>query len=272
MFLQDINEIKIASSILKISTGEVMAYLPHLQNLPPQKIAKLNEKLEQYRKGYPLDYLIGYIELFGMNFRLNKHTLIPRPESIDWINNLLNPGNQDQSIKFQKPTNLLLDIGCGCGLIGLSLAKQFNRVILSDISKSALKIAKENAEFNKIKNVEFHYSNLLENRDLIKKLEQIPYTLIANLPYVPTKDLKNVDANKVQFEPKKAIFSGKDGLYLYKKLIAQLKAIPANRPSEIILELDPRNIQKAEEILKELYPNTIIWKDNYGKQRLLQAW
>lgn len=272
MLLQDINEIKIASNILKISTGEVVAYLSNLQNLSPRKIAKLNEKLELFRSGYPLDYIIGYVELFGMKFAVNKSTLIPRPETIDWLDDLSISTNQSKTIKFQKPTNLLLDLGCGCGIIGLSLTKYFNRVILSDISKSALKITKKNAEINNIKNAEFYFSSLLENHDLKKKIENVPYTLIANLPYVPTGDLKNVDANKVQFEPKKAIFSGKDGLYLFKKLIEQLQATSAHKPSEIILELDPRNIRVAEEILKEVYQNTIIWPDNYGKQRLLQAW
>jgi release factor glutamine methyltransferase len=270
--LKDINEIKIAATILNINSGEVVAYLSNHKNLPPKKISKLNEKLELFRSGYPLDYIIGYVELFGIKFKVNKNTLIPRPETIDWLNDLLSPAHRTNTIKFQKPTNFLLDIGCGCGLIGLSLASLFNKVLLTDLSKSALRIAKENAEYNIIKNVEFYCSNLLENQDLKKKIENLPYTLIANLPYVPTADLKNVDANNLHFEPKKAIFSGKDGLYLFKKLIKQLKVAPTYKPSEIILELDPRNIQAAEVILKELYQNTIIWPDNYGKQRLLQAW
>jgi release factor glutamine methyltransferase len=272
LILKDINEVKIAAAILKINSGEVLSILSNQTNLTPKKIEKLNQKLELFRSGYPLDYIIGYVELSGMKFVVNKFTLIPRPETIDWIDDLTTPTNKVRSIKFQKPTNLLLDVGCGCGLIGLSLAPLFNKVILTDVSKSALKISKENAEFNNIKNVEFYCSNLLENQDLKKKIENLPYTLIANLPYVPTKDLKNVDANNVQFEPKKAIFSGKDGLYLFKKLIITIKNHPTIKPSEIILELDPRNIQEAEDILKKLYQNTFIWHDNYGKQRILQAW
>lgn len=304
LILKNLNELKIAANSLKCTVQEVYNLLQTMETQGNSssdtssskklriKLNKLEILLEKYRNGYPLDYILREVNLLNHNLKLrvNKNVLIPRPETIEWLEalnknwkyeakdnrQLTQHSDEPRPIGeltiYNQDLSTVIDLGCGCGLIGLFIAKLFSTVVATDVSKLALKIAIYNADQNKIGNIQFYQSNLLDNQNLTKKLIQKPYILIANLPYVPTIDQEFVNANNLQYEPKKAIFSGKSGLNLFNRLLVEIKLNLKLKPVEIILELDPRNILQAQKSLQEFYPNTAVFTDSLNNLRVLQAW
>ena len=200
---------------------------------------------------------------------------------------------------------ILVEIGCGSGLICLSLSPYFERIIAIDKSVKALKIARKNAILNKIKNVKFIKADLLDFD--LSFLCGKNWTLVANLPYLPIEDLTIALENKVNFEPKVALYSGENGLNCFEKLVKILNKIQKKKlknkfqlksqssqkiensqnllasnspkfwqnmelPSEIWLELDPRNIELAKKHINlklEGFYQTQILKDYNNLERVL---
>ena len=169
--------------------------------------------------------------------------------------------------------NLLVDLGCGSGIIGLYLANFFEQIFAVDISPKALEIAKENATVNGINNIKFFLSDGLSDELLKNKITYFcnnytDWTLVANLPYVPISDKINEAEHKTQYEPDLAIYSGNDGLDLFRKVLVELESFET-KPAQIIFELDPRNIRIASELLEKINYATNIWIDSGGFERVL---
>ena len=156
------------------------------------------EILDRLNKKEPSAYIIGHIQFAGMTIKVNPNVLIPRMETEELVLNLC------ETIDFSNKK--ILDLCCGSGCIGLSIAKRFpsSTVILSDISKEAINVAEENKRINDINNATFVVSDFLES---IK--DKFDY-IISNPPYIPegTK-------TETSYEPDLALFSGIDGLDSY---------------------------------------------------------
>jgi release factor glutamine methyltransferase len=233
-------------------------------SLNDEQKSEYESKKSLLAQGYPLDYLLGKVKFLEQSFIITPDVLIPRPETEDWIFGLQ---HKFSNPKYQEYA--LVDIGCGSGVIGLSLAKCFKKVILSDISKEALLVAKQNSEQLNIQNTEFIQSDLLQFV-LENKVDLVDWILIANLPYVPTADKQFSKENNISFEPEVAIFSGVDGLDLYRQLVKQLEIIQL-KPEKCFFELDPRNVNPAKSLLHQLYPVVEISKDQAGLERFLSS-
>ena len=155
----------------------------------------------------------------------------------------------------------ILDIGCGCGNIAITFAHklQNTKIIASDVSKHALNMAKKNAKLNNVYNkIEFIKSDLLKNiKD--KKIDII----VANLPYI-----KN-DYKTIKYEPRKALYSSKDGLGHYKKLLYQIIELKFN-PIYIFFEIEPSQVETLTNFTKKLFkkPTIEIKKDLNGFDRV----
>ncbi len=286
------------------------------KSLNAEQNVLLQGQIKMLKSGYPLDYLLGEIEILGLKLKLNRNVLIPRPETEEWLlefknlakvskntvilNSFQNP--QQSTTKLEKNKNsLLIDLGCGCGVIGLYLSRFYEQVICVDISSQALEIAKENIELNNINNIELFLSDGLSDSELKGKIEffcentltqaendfyRLPldkglshsdwgysfdkksWTLVANLPYLPIQDKDKQNEHNVKYEPDLALYSGEDGLDLFKKVLCQLEDFET-KPQQVVFELDPRNIQKAKNLLENLDYQTNIWSDSGGFERVL---
>jgi release factor glutamine methyltransferase len=233
---------------------------------------------EKVKKGYPLDYIIGKIEFAGKSFSLEKGVLIPREETEEWVQNLISKINKNPE-KYSDM--ILIDLGCGSGVIGISLASYFKRVYLVDNDPKALEATKRNIKRLGQENCYCIEGDIEEYYSLLSKISEAEkdnsvnqeFLLVANLPYVPSTDRKNNVENKVKYEPEKAIYSGKNGLYLFDKLFVQLfsQYNYFKKPfyAQVWFELDPRNIEEARESLKKIYPITRIIHDSNGRKRVL---
>lgn len=232
--------------------------------------AKKFLKLVAFRKkGWPVAYLTGKKEFFGLNFFVNKNVLIPRPETETLVELILEYSQNVRPHKSGVSRALkILDIGTGSGCIIISLAKHlynlspttYNLFYASDVSKKALAVAKRNARHHKVR-ITFKRGDLLEpwkNRrfDII----------VANLPYLP-----RVEDPSTKFEPKKALVAKKQGLELIEKLFDQIrKSVPIRTSVKyIFLEIDPRQATKIKNLARRYLPGykTKIYKDLSGKNR-----
>ena len=253
---------------LKISKEQL--YTHPKTKLSIGQSTKINSLIKARLKGTPIAYIIGYKEFYGLHFIVNKHTLIPRPETeliIDEIK-LLNP---------QSPSTII-DIGTGSGCIIITLVKilysQNIQFIATDISKNALKIAEQNSILHKLNNtIQFKEGNLLDpiiNPPSSSLNSSIIIT--ANLPYLTPTQVKN--SPSIQLEPKTALISGKNGLDHYRELFKQINQLIITKNTSsfsIFCEIDPTQAQIIKDLANTQLPaNSLkIKKDLSGLNRLL---
>lgn len=208
---------------------------------------------------YPTAYILGYKEFYGLKFKVNKHVLVPRPETELLVEATLRV--VDPKGRFN-----IVELGTGSGCIAISLIKNgINNITATDISKKALKIAKQNAKLHQVeKKITFLLGNLLEPiKD--RKID----ILVTNLPYLANGYKKE---SSIKHEPKIALYSGVGGLDLYKELFQQISKLKYH-PSYILIELDPKNdqVQILSNYIKEIFPNSQVEtkKDLQGLDRII---
>ena len=196
----------ILSNIMDVSR-EFLIINSHM-NISEKVIKKFNNKITRRVKKEPIAYIVGKKEFWKDDFSVNYSTLIPRPETELLIYKI---------IKFFKYKRVnILDIGTGSGCILLSILKElpFSNGIGIDISAKAIKIAKENAEkMNLTFKSNFKVFNI--NDFKLGKYDLI----VSNPPYIPTRDIKKLSADIINYEPFNALNGGQDGLDVIKKII-----------------------------------------------------
>ncbi|MXR10482.1 peptide chain release factor N(5)-glutamine methyltransferase [Mesomycoplasma hyopneumoniae] len=209
----------------------------------PLKISKLeNLKLEL---DYPIQKIIGFIEMEGVKIFLDQKVFIPRYETQELILKIK---------KVIKKGDLVLDLCSGSGFIGLALAKFINaKITLADISDEAILQAKLNAKYN---NLEL---NIIKS-DLFANIPEQKFNIIvANPPYLKEEKLANSVLN---FEPKTALFAWPEPFSFYEKILKKIDNFLAD-DGWIFFEID----YNSQDFFKKNYPDFIIEKDINGKTR-----
>jgi len=215
------------------------------------QIGKIRSFIHRRAKHEPLAYILGYKEFYGLTFKVTPDTLIPRPETELLV---------EEVLKLKLKNKNIFDVGTGSGNIIISLAKNIstkNNFIGIDISVETLKIAKQNAKANQVsEKIKFIHGNLL---DKIKNLDNS--IIIANLPYL-SKEIYNTTAPNVKkYEPKSALYSPKEGLAHYRKLLQQvaiLRSTMRDARCAIFLEISPEQKTKLPKIIKTYLPKAKI--------------
>ncbi len=241
---------------------------------------KFHAALANLKNEYPIQYIIGETEFYGLLFKVDKNVLIPRPETeelVDWIigkakSEKLEVRSKKLEVKNQNDNKFrlkILDIGTGSGCISIALAKNLpdSEVWAIDISEKALIVAKKNAEFNNVK-INFLQSDILKCKKLITKFDII----VSNPPYVRELEKKQMQNNVVKYEPQEALFvKNKDPLQFYKK-IAELAKTGLNKNGKLYFEINQEFSAETIELLEEKgFMNTEIKKDIYGADRMIKA-
>ena len=150
----------------------------------------------------------------GIDFKVNENTLIPRQDTEALVETVLEEAKVYRK-ESGKKTLKILDMCTGSGCIGISVGKLLDNVHITavDISKEALKVAKENAIINNLNNIKFIES------DLFDKLNEEKYDIIvSNPPYIRTSDIYELMEEVRNFEPMSALDGEADGLLFYKKI------------------------------------------------------
>lgn len=164
------------------------------------------EIIEKRKQNYPLQYILGKWEFYGLELFVDESALIPRFETEILV---------DEILKLDCKKDKILDIGCGSGAISLALADNLKKsyVYGIDINKEAIKLSNKNKEKLNLKNVDFFESDIFSN---IK--EKNFDIIVSNPPYIDEIDMKTLE-KELSFEPQNALYGGKDGLFFYKKII-----------------------------------------------------
>ncbi|MGL4399465.1 MAG: peptide chain release factor N(5)-glutamine methyltransferase [Luteolibacter sp.] len=211
-------------------------YLQFDRPLEESDLSPLRETLKKRGEGIPIQHLLGKVWFHKHEFKTDARALIPRPETeelAEWI------------LKWELPENQhILDMGCGSGVLGLTLAaaRPGWQVTLADVSPDALDLARENAASLEIPNSAFISSDLFSA--IATKFDGI----VANLPYVPESDRATL-AREVMHDPALALFSGPDGLDLIRRFIPE--AMHYLKPGGwLVLEIGHDQASQVAEILK----------------------
>ncbi len=204
-------------------------------------------------QGEPIAYLIGEKEFWSLNFKVNKHTLIPRPETETLIEIAL------PLLKKYEHANIL-DLATGSGIIALTLASEFKKtkILASDISEKTLDVAHENKRLHGCDNVEFIKSNWFSN------IKAQKYNLIiSNPPYIASSD-PHLASGDLRFEPRYALASGNDGLDAIKVICQESSRYLADK-AYLLLEHGYDQQQAVIDLFKH-YGYTNIKAFNDSKQ------
>jgi release factor glutamine methyltransferase len=197
-----------------LNKSKVDLYLNKDRILTSDEIEKFNQSIKERISGRPVQYIMGTVEFFGLQFKVDERVLIPRPETETLVEVVM-----EQLANKENPK--IIDLGTGSGAIAISLAKSLKSpfIYATDVSKEALKVAKENALRNKVESqIEFFCGDLFEplkNKNLKGQIDCV----VSNPPYVSKEEFENLPKEVKDYEPVIALESEKDGLFFHKKII-----------------------------------------------------
>ncbi len=227
-------------------------------------VEKWNAILSELQQEKPIQYITGEAWFYGLRFEVNENTLIPRPETEELVEWILN-----SPITHYPSPITILDIGTGTGCIPISLKANLPQANVSaiDVSEKALEVAKRNAVSNKVE-INFIQTNILEVEDLNQHFDVI----VSNPPYVRNLEKEEIKKNVLDYEPHLALFvEDTDALLFYRK-IAQL-ALKNLAPNGLLFfEINQYLGKETVELLQNLGFNTIeLKKDMYGNDRMIRC-
>ena len=246
----------------------------------------INKNIKRRMRHEPISYITGHKEFYGLDFIVNKNTLVPRPETELLVELALD----ESKVKGQGPKVRIVDIGTGSGNIIISIVKalestkqklQTMNYLGIDISKEALKIAKKNAKIHGVdKKIKFLHGNLLypllktnKLTKLIRQPADYKLIIVANLPYLSKEIYSSAPNDVKKYEPKSALYSANNGLSHYNRLLEQLKKIHDTYyliHTTCILEFSPEQKQPLTKLIRDILPNakTFFIKDLSGRWRI----
>ena len=222
---------------------------------------RLDDILVRLQKLEPIQYIIGTEEFYGLTFEVNKHVLIPRPETgelVDWI------------IREHKYGRVkILDIGTGSGCIAVSLTKNLEEaeVVSWDVSEKALQVAERNCRRNGVRVT-------LEQREVLLASpagEQFD-VIVSNPPYITEKEKANMSANVLEWEPELALFVPDDSPLLFYRKIAELGRGMLVSGGRLYFEINQEYGRETVDMLAGLgYKNIELRKDLFQNDRMIKA-
>jgi len=218
--------------------------------------------LERLARGMPVQYVIGKADFFGMVLDVNPAVLIPRPETEELVDHIINSKFNIINSKFN-----ILDIGTGSGAIAIALAKNIPNANLwaTDISEAALETAKKNAARNNIEVKFLHHNILKDEGELLPKELDI---IVSNPPYIPQCERKYLHKNVVNYEPNVALFVPDENPLVFYKAIANIAIKNLRKGGSLFFETHEKFHLELTEILAELgFKEIKLWNDISGRPR-----
>ena len=224
-----------------------------------------SEKCERYKRavlaienGTPLQYALGKVNFYGNEFIINENVLIPRFETEELVENTVKYSKEF----FKEPVDII-DLGCGSGVIGLTLEKKIstNSVDLIDISDKALEIANKNCE-------KLNSNAHVFKSDMFQNVEKKYDIIISNPPYI--SDDEEIEEIVKNNEPSIALYGGKDGLDFYLKILSSIKPYMKER-CLIAFEIGMNQQTQIRSLIQQYLNNVeiICKKDLSEKDRMI---
>lgn len=236
-------------------------YLGKDINLSESKQCELENILTRMQKNEPIQYVRGVADFYGMTFLVAPGVLIPRPETAELVERIVNENRKASRI---------LDIGTGSGCIAISLSRELPEaeVIAWDISEEALAVARRNNEVLRT-SVVFEQHDILEYEGCSEALFDV---IVSNPPYVTESERQEMDPNVLDWEPALALFvPDDDPLRFYRRIatLGQKLLVPSGR---LYFEINRAYGDATVRMLEEAgYCSISVMKDLFGNDRIVTA-
>lgn len=230
-------------------------------------LSELKEIISRLKKEEPIQYIVGNTEFYGLPFKVNENTLIPRPETEELVEWVLKEVTELREIKVAKFS--ILDIGTGTGCIPISLDKNLSDVKISaiDVSSGALEVARQNATLNNVE-ISFLEMNILETEELPQQYNII----VSNPPYVRELEKVEINNNVLENEPHLALFVDDDNPLIFYAKIADLAKNYLSKDGILFFEINQYLGKETVEMLKQKgFSNIELKKDLFGNDRMIKA-
>ena len=217
---------------------------------------KIKQIIADLKTNKPIQHIIGKTEFYELKFNVNKHTLIPRPETeelVKWI--------------LEHEFSSALDIGTGSGCIAIALRKNKSAEISAiDVSESALLVAKENAKINGVE-INFLLQDILKTTALPKV-----DVIVSNPPYVLDMEKEIMQDNVLNNEPHLALFVPDNNPLLFYKKIAELAFTSLSKNGLLFFEINERFGKETVAMLNAIgFVDIELKKDINDKDRMIKA-
>ncbi len=265
-------------------------YIHPRKRIGQEQLAMFNQLLDRRARREPVAYIVGRKEFFGLEFQVNRHVLIPRPETellVETALEVVASAGQvaigQRGIEFsqskthtvlagqrqgnQKPSIHIVDVGTGSGCIAIALATRLPGVTLFaiDVAANALALARQNARRHNVTDrIAFLRGSLLQ------PLDQAVDLIVSNPPYVSRSELQEVSPEISQYEPRLALDGGEDGLTVIGQLLLQAK--DRLRPGgAMLVEIGSTQGHRVVQLARDCFPTAgvSVKKDLAGLDRLL---
>lgn len=232
------------------------------EELPPELFRRMQVGVDRLSKGEPLAYVIGTMEFWGLDLKVDYRVLIPRPETEQLVELVL---TLEALARLEQP--VFVDVGTGSGCIAITLAVQrpTARIYAVDISAEALAVARENAARHGVADrIVFRRQDLLEGFE-----EAFADAIVANLPYVRSSEWAHLPVEIRQYEPRDALDGGKDGLMLISRLVPEAWRV-LKSGGWLFLEVAEDQGEKVQSwLLQEGFADVAVRRDWSGHPRFV---
>lgn len=251
------NHVKfLLADLLNLNPLELLNHLNDIVDSEKEKLFK--KEILALKDGKPLQYVIGNVNFYGNTFLVNENVLIPRFETEELVENTIRYAKEIFNGKAK-----ILDIGCGSGVIGLTLKQKLpdSSVDLLDISKEALEVTRKNAESLGLD------VNIIES-DLFENINSKYDIIISNPPYIrEDEEIEDIVKNN---EPHLALYGGIDGLDYYRRILKDIEK-HLNIPGLIAFEIGYLQKDDITNIVNSNLKNVVIEakKDLSLKDRMI---
>ncbi len=238
-------------------------YTNHEKRVSEKDLARFKELTLRRAKREPLQYIIGETEFWGLKFKVTPEVLIPRPETELLV---------EEALKSAPPVPWILDIGTGSGCVAVAFAKKLPEahVVATDISREALAIARGNAEAHKIGHcIEFILADIAPWRTFQSEGRTFDL-IVSNPPYIPSGEFPTLQPEVRDFEPRKALNGGPDGLDLIRRILQETPSF-LKPGGTLLLEIGENQGEAVRLLAGEingLQPKEVR-KDLSGRDRIL---
>lgn len=223
---------------------------------------KLNLAMNDLKKEKPLQYILGTSHFMNLDFEVNPAVLIPRPETEELVNWVLEDLNVSKKLT-------VLDIGTGSGCIPISLKKALPDLQVSalDVSEKALEVAQRNAKKNNVA-INFYHESIFDKQ----KWSQPINIVISNPPYVVPSEKVQMKPNVLDYEPELALFVPEEEPLLFYKQIIDFSEHNLTPEGALYFEINPIFVNELREFFEKFNFNSVEVRNDYlGRPRMMKA-
>lgn len=253
------------AAVLGIKRLELI--IRYKEEISADSLSCFKQYIKLRKKRWPVSYILKNAYFYGLKLSIEKGVLIPRPETELLVEELIKTVNSSLPIVNRKKIKIL-EIGVGSGAIAVALTKNIVQAIVygTEISGTALRIARKNLKLYGVMS-----KIVLKKGNLFGPFKEKFAVIVSNPPYLSDKDFQSLQP-EVGFEPKSALYGGKDGLRFYRRIIGGLKNY-LDTPGMLALEIGYGQAPRIKKMLERenLFKRIEIKKDYSGIKRIIIA-